>query len=402
MRIENLRSVEAAGRTRVAASVTWEDCGRSKQDVFFETDREFGEGLTCNPHAFLTACIMPALRHGERRVQVDEAICPGLYEGLMEAMSVVRHWYKLERELVRIEAKARTDNGGNGPRARAGFFFSGGIDSLATLRLNRLNFPLSHPGSFQDGLLVFGFEVDQPQAFEHVVASVSAIAEDAGIVLIPVYTNARQLDDDWIFYRDQFQGALLAAVGHSLAGRLTSVTIAATYDIANLGPWGSHPLLDPNFGSSDLQIHHDGAALSRLAKTKLVADWDVALRHLRVCNKTEQYRPGLLNCGECEKCVRTMLALYALDALDKTPVFAHPDLSEDKVAAVWINDPYEESCYRDVIGPLEKRGRHDLVRGIRRAITRRREPDNLRSRLVRFDRAHLHSNLARFKRLITS
>jgi len=174
VKIENLRSGKEGNRARVAATVTWEDCDRSTHEVYFETDEAFAEGLSCNPHAFLVGCVVPAMHYGEERVFIDAEICPELRDGLITAMSLLRHWYyDPDRALVRIEAGTRSDLPTPRTPERAGFFFSGGIDSFATLRTNRLGFPLEHPGSIKDGLLVYGLELDDPESFRPVLDSLS-------------------------------------------------------------------------------------------------------------------------------------------------------------------------------------------------------------------------------------
>ncbi len=74
--------------------------------------------------------------------------------------------------------------------------FSGGIDALASVRWNRLKYPTEHR-SFRDGILVYGLEIYHPEAFEYVRRV--RVSGDAGLTLIPVYTNVRYLDDDWTF-----------------------------------------------------------------------------------------------------------------------------------------------------------------------------------------------------------
>jgi hypothetical protein len=64
MKIEDLRAEEQGTRTRVMATVSWEDCDRSKQEIYFETEKPFVEGLSCNPHAFLIAAVIPAFWSG--------------------------------------------------------------------------------------------------------------------------------------------------------------------------------------------------------------------------------------------------------------------------------------------------------------------------------------------------
>jgi hypothetical protein len=372
MKIENLKSEENGNLARISATVSWEDCDRPTQDIYFETTTAFAQSLSCNPHTFLLACIIPALRHGEARISIDAEICPELRNGLITAMIWIRQWFEPERQLVQIEAKTQSYPPKPSTPERAASFLSGGIDSLAALRANRLNFPLTHPRSFKDGLLIYGLEVQNSEFFKQVINSLSVVAIDAEISLIPVYTNIRHfLDLDWTFWGKEIQGAVLSAVAHAFSRRLTIATIPSSFDIGHLYPYGSHPLLDPNYSSSDLQIRHDSILLSRLSKTKLVADWDVALQNIRVCNKIDKIKPGAFNCGQCEKCVRTMTALLALGMLDKTHAFPRDDVSEEMLAKVLIkNPPYSKFCYQELIAPLAARGRDDLVRGIERLIDR--------------------------------
>jgi hypothetical protein len=405
MRIENVRSDTRENRARIVATVTWEDCGRPTSEVYFETDEAFENDLSCNPHAFLIACAIPAMHYGEQRVFMDAEICPELKGGLTEAMSWLYYWYdKPDREMVRIEARTKCDLPTPRTPERAGFFFSGGIDSFATLCTNRLGFPLEHPWAIKDGLLVYGLELDDPQRFQHVMNSLSTIASEIGIKFIPIYTNlylqyrAEDSKNHWNFWYYKFMGAALAAVAHALARRLTVVSIATDYDIPNHRPHGSHPLLDPNYSSWDLRIRHDGVALSRFAKTKLLTDWDVALKNLRVCNCYGLYRPDRLNCGECEKCVRTMLALLALGVLDQAQAFPRNDVTEELVRSAvkvtYVTAPYYEELRR----PLAESGHHDLVRAIEDKLDRYydREP-GLRAKVRRFDHKYLNSSLTKLR-----
>lgn len=410
MKIENLRSEQKNNRPRVAATVSWEDCDRATQEVYFETDQAFADSLSCNPHAFLVGCIIPAMHYGERRVFMDSEICPELLDGLRTAIGWLGHWFYSNCEPIRIEAKARSTFPVPRTPERAGFFFSGGIDSFATLRANRLNFQLEHPWSIKDGLLAFGLEQDRPDIFELVKESLLPVAQELGITLIPVYTNIylpyREEDaadeDRFRFWKFEFQGAALAAIAHTFARRLTVVSIAATFDLPNLGLWGSHPLLDPNYSSSDLRIRHDGIALSRVAKTKLVAEWGIPLQHLRVCNQYRRYRPGVFNCGECEKCIRTMLTLLTLGALDQTNSFPSQDVSDELILKkVNIHDDYVESCYQHLIGPLAEIGRQDLVRAVEKRIAayHNRKP-TWKQRVKHFDDKYMNGNVAKMKSLV--
>lgn len=395
MKIENLRLENHNDLARAAATVVWEDCDRPTQEIYFQTTKEFAQDLSCNPHAFLVSCIMPAMHHGEKRLSIDAQICPELHEGLITSMGWLHNWYGSSgHQIVQIEAQKRSNLPKPRTPERAGSFFSGGVDALATLRTNHLNFSPEHPQFIKDGLFIYGLEIDRLELFEHVVKLFAPVAQEAGITLIPVYTNIRYLDEDWSFWGKEFQGAVLAAVAHAFSKRLTTVTIPSSFDILHLYPYGSHPVLDPNYSSSDLRIRHDSILLSRLAKTKLVADWDVALQNLRVCTLTHLLQPGELNCGQCEKCLRTMTALLALGKLEKTQAFPKTDVSAELLLAkVKIKDPpYAESSYQELIAPLAARGRYDLVYAIEHVIAKYHR----KQKIEQIDRRLFQGNVRKF------
>lgn len=397
MKLENLR-VEADGKlTKAVATVIWENSARPNQDIYFATTEEFAESIHCNPHAFLIACVMPAMRFGEKRIAIDAEICPELKQGLETIMVWMRHWYGGDRHSVSVEARPLACPPKPEPSQRAGFFFSGGVDSLATLRNNRNRFPKTHPGYLRDGFMIYGIEgyaSDEPEqqleAFDLHLEAINNVAKETNITLIPVYTNVKSLEEDWEFWRNEFQGAVLAAAAHIFSNRVTRVSIGSTFDIASLEPWGSHPVIDLNFSSSYLQIHHDGVERSRLDKVKLISDWPVALNNMKVCFHNS---PKQLNCGVCEKCVRTRSALLALGKLDKAGAFQPAALTEELLAKrASIDDLYVESCYLELIDPLIAQGRGDLVNGIKKAINRYHERD-IKGVIKRVDRHLLGGNL---------
>lgn len=388
MRIENLRSDRNGDRVRVTATVIWEDCDRPAYDLYFETTEDFADYLICNPDAFFIGCAIPAMHYGETRLFIDAEICPEVRNGMVTVMSWLRQWYREgDGELVRFETRTRGTV--RRPAAeRAGFFFSGGVDSFATLRKNRLTVPPGHPRYFQDAVIAYGLELDDPLVFDNVLDHLSGVAKQAGIGMIPVYTNVylpyRQEDagKKFYFWMKEFHGAALAAIAHALAGRLTNVTIAATDSIPaqrflgakQIGPYGTHPLLDHHFSSTELLIHHDSVELSRFDKIRLIADWDLALNNLRVCNQYKKNRHGKLNCGRCEKCLRTKLALLALGVLDRVNSFADRDVSVDLMESVlrftpYSPDEYTKTVYHwELLEPLAHAGRDDLVHVLRRKL----------------------------------
>lgn len=401
MRIEDFSRDSRGNRTRVVATVVWEDCDRPSQEIYYETTHEFADDLTCDPHAFLIACILPALQLGERRITISEPIAPELRNNLLEALAWFRRW-TLVQSTIQIEVKDEPRY----PQAipsRTGSFLSGGIDSLAILRANRRDFPLTHPRAIGDCLFVHGFDMGGLQdgdaeidSFTLALNALSSIAKDAQVNLIPVYTNVRHLCDDLHFWIYQFHGAALSSVAHAFSRRLTSVCIASAYKIQNLRNKTTHPLIEPNYSSANLRISVGGLLYSRLERVQMIADWPIALENLRVCTLNP---PGELNCGECEKCIRTMLQLLASDCLAKASAFPRQAVRPEMLETLHLTEPYQDLWYGELIEPLAARGHQDLVDIIQEKRTEFRkylmwkEERDWKGAVKRFDRRYLGGNL---------
>ena len=372
MIISNLRLKEDGKHTRAQASVTWEDADRRPKEIYIETENAFAGDMTCHPHAFLVGCFIPAMHLGEKRIVIEGNICPTLREGLITAMAIMKEWSGGGLKPLSLEAGTLSAAQYSGTSRRAALFMSGGIDSLYALRTNRKIYPETHPGFIKDCLLVHGFDIGgvvergmKYSVFERAKKAMAAVAEDTDVSLIPVYTNIRHLCDDRDLWLTKFFGSVLAAVAHAFDSRINLAYIGSSYDLPNLRPCGSHPLLDPEYSSYDLTIRHRDVEVSRIDKIRSIADWDIALDNLRVCLANVKER---LNCGKCEKCVRTMLGLEAVGVLEKIHSFEEKRVSADLLDNFSITIRHREHFYRELIEPLKKCGRDDLVEVIEKKL----------------------------------
>ncbi len=368
MKILDLNQIQDGGRVKATAIVQWEDCDQPERQIFIETTADCASDLTADPHAFLVGCLVPALHFGERRIVLSRRICPTLMEGLQTAMAVLVHWSKGTWRPLSIDAKSLHTPRHRKPNRSAALFLSGGIDSLAALCVNRETHPLDHPGAAKDGFVVHGFDIGgviqrgmKYPVFDRAMEALKPVALDARLNLIPVYTNIRHLCDDRNLWLNRFFGAVLAALSHAFSKRVHLSYIASSYDLAHLHPCGSHPLLDPFYSSFDVRIVHRDLELSRMEKIRKVVQWDAAFQNMRVCLANV---PDRLNCGRCEKCVRTMLALVALGALHKTRAFIEDDVFPENLSGFSIRIRDRGSFYREIIPRLAERGRKDLVDAI--------------------------------------
>lgn len=393
------RSVDASV-ARLSTVVTWEESGREPLELYYEVPAAFSDALAASVNAFVVAAIFPAMAAGERRLAIDAEVCPRLVVGLQTARRLFDYWYGPSASPLVLEPKQLLNRTETRPQ-RAGSFFTGGIDSLATLRMNRLYFPEGHSEFIRDLVLLYGINFDSddsPATFAEAVKELTTLADSAGATLIPMTTNVRRvLNPDIEFFRFRYHGALLAAAAHALTGRLSAMSIGSTHDFPNLMAWGSHPLLDPNLGSADMRIYHDCLELSRFEKTKLVAEWEAGLQNIKVCVTNW---PGT-NCGKCEKCLRTMLALAAVGALDRCRAFQSRDLDARRVAAIQIYTDNQSAFYEELIDPLRKAGRNDLADAIVESLQRFRGEVGLRGKLRRADRVYLGGGLTAIKRTLS-
>jgi len=371
MKITQIRLTQEDGFAAALARVTFEDNDLPEKTIFIKTPENHARGFGANPDAFLTGCLLPALHLGEKRVFVDGPVCPFLKEGLHVAMHLLSHWTQGRYAPIPLESASVARRVPVCP-GRTGMVMSGGMDSLAALRLNRLNYPKDHPAYIRDGFFLHGFDIGgviergaKLHVFDRAVAAISRITKDAGVTLVPVYTNIRHLCDERDLWLNSFFGAVLAAMAHGFSSRIHLMFIGSSYDIPNLHPCGSHPLLDPEYSSYAVRIRHRDYELSRLEKIRIVSQWDTAFQNFRVCLANV---PDQLNCGRCEKCVRTMTELTALGLLHKTRAFEADDITSEDIARFDITIRVRPPFYRPLIPLLRKQGRDDLADTIVRLL----------------------------------
>lgn len=318
--------------------VEWEQAPREPFDLFWESMP--GTGWDLDPNALLLACYLPAWGAGERRVVVDEGtLCPALLLRLRTVVSVLQRWYPelgAPPEVVAAASRVRLPADGAGLT-----FLSCGVDSLATLRWTTSHLPPGHPASVRRAVSL-RFQ-EQPSSgreeFDDRTAGMRQwalpVTQPLGVELVPVVTNLWWLTrgDGW-FYDQKWHGSLLASVAHLLSSRSSVAYAASSWTTHDLHPWGSHPSLDENCSSAHLRVEHRGN------------DWGP-------------------NCGTCEKCLRTMLALVALDALQNCRAFAQDDLAPEHVATLgdggMLTDVHLRTTYAELPTALQAAGRADLA-----------------------------------------
>ena len=374
MRIEDFRSESGGGRVTIRARVVWEDWDRPPIELRFGTaagDRPESAGA----EPFLVACAHSARLRGERRIRIEGAICPLLHDGVRTVQRILSSWYGGSPGAAIEPAKGFRSHSTRA--ARAGLFLSGGVDSLHALFTNRRIFSPDHPASYRTALHVPGFSFPDPSPDDRArsIASrqkraVAAVAARTGLEVAAVETNAGTVETDFEVHVRQSHGAELASAAHVLSARLGTAAIASSFEAPKaLEPYGSHPVLDSLYSSSALAVSHEGLGYTRLEKVGDLAAWEPAQDSLMVCFEGP-LSDERLNCGRCEKCLRTMTALSIAGGLPRFPVFGTARLDAEAIDEMPIGyHPHAFAHYWEPMAEaLRGQGRADLARAVSRRV----------------------------------
>ena len=140
MKLSDLHVRRNGALARAAATVYFEENDKPAQEIFIETEAAFADDLAANPHAFAVGCLVPALFFGEKRLALDEAICPRLKEGLETVMAIMHHWTDGAFQPLTIVAPLQKNSRKAEKNRCAAIFLSGGMDSLAALKQIKDNY----------------------------------------------------------------------------------------------------------------------------------------------------------------------------------------------------------------------------------------------------------------------
>jgi hypothetical protein len=308
--------------------------------------------------ALLVASLLPSMHLGGTLTS-DHPVSPRLLASISRIEDVYWSWrrdpgYELSAR-VPVDAPQRLTAPMRQGRGVA-CFFTAGVDSFYTV--------LRHRQEIDALVYVRGFDVklDSGPLHDRIVDGVRTAAYELGLPLVVVTTDIRTFSDQFARW-EYYHGAALASVAHMLAPHFSKVYIPATQTYAYLTPLGSHPLLDPLWSSEDLELVHDGCEASRLDKLELVTDEPAARHWLRVCWEN---RGGSYNCGQCEKCLRTMVAMNALGVLTSYRGFPH---SVSPVDVMLVRLPDAPHTWEASLAMLEATGRDPIVaRALRRRL----------------------------------
>ena len=332
-RLEVLSSAVSGGRVvfRYDVSGEWADCFRPDKTFFveypFDAER-MPEGVRIVP--FLSQ-VLPVAWICDAEVRVP--VCDRDFLGCLEA---VEGGYRAMHPRIPFGGKLVADRLERGapaekPSGRPVACFSGGVDAHATVLRHLPEKPLL--------CTIWGSDVpwDDEEGWRPVEALARGNAEKLGLEILPIRSSFRDLLDlRRLDRRVEASGDIwwhgfqhgLGILGHlapvAWKTGAGTVYIASSFTAADSYACASDPSIDDHVRFCGAAVVHDGYECDRQDKVRLIAEWSSRTGMklpLHVCWK----KKGGDNCCHCEKCWRTMLALWAEGADPRDFGFAEFD-----------------------------------------------------------------------------
>jgi hypothetical protein len=317
------------GGWRVEFSI---EAGSRRQLVTYDFPASLGEPLTDD--AVVPMGLFAAMAH-RLPFKVENPIDELLAENAATAMDLASEWWARALAPVPLDFPIRAAAPTPSNRGKAAFF-TGGVDSWDTL--------FAHETEISHLIYVHGFDVpgQTPDEQAMVGRRVREAAAARGFALHEIHTNHRESGEELVGNFEFSHGAMLAAVGLMLAETIDIVFVASSNRYSQMFPHGSTWMLDPLWSTSQVRIRYDGAEKWRSLKAfELATKHPELLPHVIVC--WDGYLQGK-NCGQCEKCLRTMMAMHFAGIEDLSPAFQR-HLDPSAIEAIRFTGPWMYDIY---------------------------------------------------------
>lgn len=305
--------------------------------------------------AFIAACLVTSMKLGSDIVIDDDIpVSVELLNNLEKLQIIFSAWGKyLGHKLNIIKIK-----GGKKINKTTGWdknisFFSGGVDGTYTY--------LKHAKEIDYLLFAKGIDMQlsSDDLYNQALLSNRDYLKKQDKEIIPVETNVRFLGHKYGAGWSVCFGGGLASI--ALAAGAKKCYIASSYTIASMNPAASSFITDHLWSNGFTEIIHDGAESNRIGKLKRISEDINVLKILRVCWHDKGY-----NCGNCEKCLRTMAGLRSLKLEAPTFPALTDHIVNTKLAKIKIYDAREIDFINENIDQAIKINDRVLIKALQK------------------------------------
>jgi hypothetical protein len=328
-------------------------------NIWYRVPERFAPYLKIQSDAFLVASLLTGM-YFEEDIQVRGTVSPRLAYHLEEYQFILNLRTPDVVRPVSIRYEHLSPVGGN--PAGVGTTFSGGVDSLFTIWKH---LPQNQPDpnyQITHGIFIRGFDIlhNENDDYQQLFSQYSREASEIGIELIELETNVVSMTHQRMNL-SYFYGPLILSTGLAMSGLFHRFYIPSSWDYHTLQhtAHASDPLVDGFLSTDAMEIVHHGSTHRRIEKVEQIANWEPAQKILWVCLEAK-FKEHSWNCSRCEKCVRTMIPLYALGVLDKFKTFEKPIQKNWEI--LWYARKFNlRSNYVSEMYPYLRRKKPDLI-----------------------------------------
>jgi len=351
--------------TRDGHTVIWSriECSLQRPNfpnyIWYRVPEEYSSCLSTQSDAFLAPALIAGMNF-EEDIDVRGIVSPRLAYSLEEYQFFLH--LLSPQDLHRVKIRYDQIQGGTQSKGVAATF-SGGVDSFFTLRSHLPESQLNPDYQITHALFIQNFDIlnQSHDRYQTLFLRYRKVMQELGIELMPLETNLVNTIVPRLEYR-YFYGPVLAGCGMILDGLFKRFYISSSRDYyqMDIRTSSSNPLSDRLLSTDSLDIVHFGANVRRVEKIEALADWKPVQENLRVCGNTELGEHDM-NCSRCEKCIRTMIPLYALGKMNQFKTFSKP-LGSNWDTLWWARkfDPSRDQ-YTPETFPFVKKHKPDLL-----------------------------------------
>jgi hypothetical protein len=345
--------------------------GGARHEIYWEHG---GDLIPNEPRVadFALIAVLPYLMNRGSDVRILGNVTRSLMEAAEECIDVWSLWRPDRFRRVRVSATDLVSD--RAPAGREGVLaFSGGVDSTFALLANQTGLLGHRSRKVKAGVLIHGFDIpiSRPELFAMSCEHARHILADIGVSLSTVRTNWREDCVDW----EMSHGFGVAAVLHQYHGTVPCGIFAADDAYGDEEhPWGNSSVTNPLLSGISFPIYTCGGGYTRISKVQEIARSGPVRGHIRVC--WENLGSGL-NCGICEKCVRTRL-MFFLAGHAEIPAFAVP-LNPDLLSRIRVTSEVNRNYLLSILNDPRALSLDSEVRRALRRVTRKGKGKGMRT-----------------------
>lgn len=295
--------------------------------LWYELDEHHADLVRPHGDGFLPPLLAAAMAR-RRPLHIDGSVAAEHLEGSARVMEVHLRFSAAAGDALAGVAVTASRPRADDPRGAAtGVFFSGGVDSFYTLLSNRARYPAGDARRITHMVVLHGYDLalDQHALFARLLRECGEIGARIPAEPVRVRTNVRAALAGLHWNRYGF-GTVLAGAALALTPGLHTIYVPSGgrpfLDMAQL-PTAIQPEITGWWSTRAHELVYDPLHVPRRDKVRLLVEERWAIPYLRVCWEN---RGGAYNCGECEKCLRTMVELTLAGADTDSPFPSPLDL----------------------------------------------------------------------------